>query len=169
MRQTRRSNRRSSTRRQRAGTCAVKSENGTRLQMSNTCGPGKLTHYPDLMKGMKVKIVANLEDIVFGKALPNVVKKLGNGIASGAVEQVLKPNNGYVFEVVNTSEESSRKVVEFKIVSYPETNRRGIKTGSNHVCSSKNDEFERELCNGFKLIGPNGELLYTKYSFYRVN
>jgi len=155
----------------RGGTCAEKVPNEPvpRIRISNTCGPGKQTHFTDLYKGLKVKIFGEMDTVVISSPKNNVVKKIGLSAAEAAISEKLKKANEYIFEVVNVIENNVNKTVEFKVVAFPESNSRGKRTGKNHVCSNSNDEFGKELCNGFKLIGPKEELLYTKFSFYRLN
>ena len=159
------------TRKHRGGVCVEKvlNEPLPRLKHSNTCGPGKQTQFSDLYKGLKVKIVGEMDTVVVSSPRNNVIQKIGKNAAEAAISEKLKKANEYVFEVVNVVENNINRTVEFKVVAFPESNTRGKRTGKNHVCSNSNDEFDKELCYGFKLIGPKGDLLYDKFSFYRMN
>jgi hypothetical protein len=166
------SNLRKTRKNQRGGDCRVKTSNNKgvpSLKVANTCGPGSQVHFPDLQVGQKVKIVGNIDSIIITSSTNEARKKQGNSGANAAIKDKLRKENEYVFQVEKVEDESVFRTVTFKVVAFPETNTRGHRTGKNHTCSVSNDEFDKELCLGFKLKGPKGELLYREYSFYRVN
>lgn len=163
---------RKTRRNQRGGNCRVKVTNNTgvpQLKVGNACDPGSQMYFKDLQKGHQVKIVSNLDSIVITSATNEARKKQGNAAANAAIKEKLKINNDYIFEVEKVEVMDSFRTVSFKVVSFPEINTRGRSTGKNHTCGIANDDFDRELCLGFKLKGPSvGDNLYREYSFYRV-
>jgi len=153
----------------RGGACALRTPNSPMLSISNACGPGTQVLFSNLEVGLKVKVVDDIEDIVVPSALNSVSATLGNNVAKGGIREMLKKTSDYLFEVVDVNEDGRKRTVELKVVSFPNTNSKGRRTGNSHMCSPSNDDFEKELCNGFKLIGPMSDILYNKYSFLRVN
>lgn len=174
MAKTRRSKRslRKTRRNQRGGNCRVKTTNNAgvpQLKVANACGPGTQIHFNDLQVGHQVKIVGNIDSIIITSATNEGLKKQGNKGANAAIKEKLTMNNGYVFQVETVEVKDSFRTVTFKVVAFPEINTKGRRTEKNHTCGISNDEFDRELCIGFKLKGPAaGDLLYREYSFYRV-
>lgn len=190
MAKTRRSKRnlRKTRRNQRGGTCKVPSpNNSSRLESSNTCGPGSHVRFSDLTVGLKVKFVGPLnkssdpnQAIIYPVPLQTMLNSLGkqkppvsnpDRAAKTQIKEMMRKDRGYIFDVTDVKSEGAFRVVTLKTGSFPEPD--GIYNCANPPTNNwhKNNKADYDIqCYGFNIQGPaDANLLDDQYPFLRVN